>query len=255
MTTFLIGNESGLLIVQGRKFGFWSDDWLLCSKHDRGIKLQPFLTADREAGYGKHGCPFCEGGPLEGKFHQYRSRKAVEAAMQIFSPPTSKPSEEELEERYKAEVLAVLEFANQKVIREYKETTQRPHWPSFSHMRKEWDITIRNKTNGREYHLERYDTGAQVGITGKEKYLDLNQRYDRDKYQRCKPMTMYDVISALCMDAATVEYGQSLDDIASEFEMLPTKAMDVFTACHRTRIALINLLGSALYQKALKIGW
>lgn len=80
--TFFIGNEHRMIAAQKNTgLGFWTDDILLCSAHRRGLVLQPFLEADRKAGFGKLGCPFCKGGELEGKFHLYKSKAAVTRAL------------------------------------------------------------------------------------------------------------------------------------------------------------------------------
>lgn len=70
-------------VVTGVKLTYYyfvTDNVLLCKWHARGESLQPFTNLDKQAGFGKLGCPFCNGGALYGKFHLYRSRKAVIAA-------------------------------------------------------------------------------------------------------------------------------------------------------------------------------
>lgn len=67
---------------QRRPLFFWTDQVLLCSHHTRGMRLQPFTTVDREAGFGKHGCAFCPGGQLAGTYAQHRSQKALTAALE-----------------------------------------------------------------------------------------------------------------------------------------------------------------------------
>lgn len=84
---------------------------LLCNKHSRGIKLQPFTQADAEAGFGKKGCPFCDGGELHGAFNRFSSRKAVADVMNKLARgekvelPPKRMSNAELERIGAAELL------------------------------------------------------------------------------------------------------------------------------------------------------
>lgn len=67
--------------------GFYSSQVLLCGLHNvTGHPLQPFTTADREAGFGKQGCPFCCGGAFAGRFDQIRSRKVFEEMLASLEP-------------------------------------------------------------------------------------------------------------------------------------------------------------------------
>lgn len=81
MTTFILGNEGGAVIAQATRLMFWTDNILVCHRHSRGLRLQPFLAQDRKAGFGKRGCPFCAGGDLAGQFHQFRSRRKIKQAL------------------------------------------------------------------------------------------------------------------------------------------------------------------------------
>lgn len=82
MTSFFVGNEHHLMVYQKNTgLMFWADDLLICQRHARGLKAQPFLEADRKAGFGKRGCPFCVGGELEGRFSLYRSQRQIKAAL------------------------------------------------------------------------------------------------------------------------------------------------------------------------------
>lgn len=60
---------------------FWSDAVVVCSRHRRGIMLQPVTSWDQENGYGISDCPFCFGGSLYGQYHKYRSRRALAAIL------------------------------------------------------------------------------------------------------------------------------------------------------------------------------
>jgi hypothetical protein len=81
MTTFMMGNEGGIVIAQATALMFWTDDVLVCHRHARGLRLQPFLAQDRKAGFGKRGCPFYTGGELEGEFHLHRSQRRIKQAL------------------------------------------------------------------------------------------------------------------------------------------------------------------------------
>ena len=70
---------------------FITDRHLLCARHARGASLQPFTKLDQEAGFGSGGCAFCPGGALAGHFSEYRSRKAVLAAVEALDEKDEKP--------------------------------------------------------------------------------------------------------------------------------------------------------------------
>lgn len=61
---------------------FWSDRVVVCHRHCRNIRLQPVSTYDIEKGYGTGVCPFCKGGLLYGRYHEFRSKRALEWALE-----------------------------------------------------------------------------------------------------------------------------------------------------------------------------
>jgi hypothetical protein len=65
----------------GAPLFFYADHTLLCERHARGMRLRPFTSMHRDAGFGQRGCPFCPVGALEGQFARHRSQTAVCAAL------------------------------------------------------------------------------------------------------------------------------------------------------------------------------
>lgn len=88
----LILHESGASAggLTCRVGGFFSPTsrHILCKQHTRGLCLQPAISSDiggeddlNDPEYAP--CPFCEGGPLHGKYGQYRSQKALSRALEL----------------------------------------------------------------------------------------------------------------------------------------------------------------------------
>lgn len=57
------------------------------------------------------------------------------------------------------------------------------------------------------------------------------------------------------LDATTVDYAESPDELAAELGYSPSEAIRIFEACVKTRSAMRRLLGPELYEKAAKIEW
>jgi hypothetical protein len=63
---------------------YWTDQVLLCERHKRRIKLQPFLVGDEKEGFGRFGCPFCPGGLMENTFYLHPTHRAMYEGLKKF---------------------------------------------------------------------------------------------------------------------------------------------------------------------------